>query len=124
MSVVGLLLSVGEDDFSEFEGNVETLEVKLSIRVWLIPESERKGANYPTHRISAIKPSAREIQIGSAWLKKAKVQAHSGDYFLSMTLDDPSLPGALNLTAFRRARSTEWDIVWQRPRSVRPVAAE
>jgi uncharacterized protein (DUF736 family) len=57
--------------------------------------------------------------VGAAWLKNG-VQ---GD-FLSLTMDDPDWPNALNLTAFppdKNNAAAEWRIVWQRPRqNVKP----
>ena len=56
---------------------------------------------------------ASGFDLGSAWIKYNR----DGEAFLSMTLDDPMWPAALNLTAFaRNDNSRGYDIIWRRPR--------
>ena len=62
------------------------------------------------------KGSDNTFHAGAAWLKNGN---RVGD-FLSLSLDSPDWPGAVNLAAFPPdGGDTSWTIVWSRPRGER-----
>lgn len=93
-----------------FIGNIETMDV--SIQVVLKPYTARTPDG-PVFEIFAKAKSGNLVRIGAAWEKAAK---ESGEVFYSLTLDDPSFPCPLNVTAFKGASYGVFDVVWKRPR--------
>ena len=79
--------------------------------------------NAPDYAIVTASSSGDEVQIGGAW-KKTKEQI--GDVtleFLSITIDDPSLPNALNVAAFKN-NDGNYDITWRRRQNNQNAAEE
>jgi len=99
-----------------FKGRLRTLLVQLSIE--LDPVADKASANSPDFRVFA-KVDSGAVEIGGAWKKTVE---RSGAIFLSMTLDDPSFPAALNLAAFPPDDDGPWDMVWNRPRQMKEAA--
>src|SRR5579872_6908142 len=98
MSEIGRLNPSAPSDLSQFTGYVQTLEHHLHIRV--LGDVSLCDNQQPSHRVLARGRSGSEIQVGSAWLKTAKHGPRTGERFLSITIDDPSLKTPLNIAAF------------------------
>lgn len=73
-------------------------------------------SSIPTHLVGYTPEyrdgTQREMLIGNAWTKYAEKQQSD---FLTLTLDDPDWPNAINLAAFSREDGS-LDLVWSRPR--------
>ncbi|MGN7126824.1 DUF736 domain-containing protein [Methylorubrum thiocyanatum] len=94
-----------------FVGEIATLTIQAK-RVMIVEES-RGGENAPTHRIYLGK-----AEIGAGWAKRSQEER---DY-ISMKLDDPSLPAPLfaNLCADEDGKT--FSAIWSRPKG-RPTGA-
>jgi uncharacterized protein (DUF736 family) len=68
----------------------------------------------PTIRSSPKSRSGKDVEVGSAWRKTIRSGAKVGEEFLTLTIDDPSFPSALNVAAFKNGRPGEWDVGWRR----------
>ena len=108
---IGYLNSVSRGNHEELHGEVNTLQMQLKIK--LIPNHLKNSDNTPDFHICTPVYSGDDVQIGAAW-KKTKQQI--GDVmleFLSITIDDPSLPSALNVAAFKKD-DVSYEITWRR----------
>lgn len=98
-----------------FTGVIHTLTMNLKA-VQFRPTDKTEG-NGPDYRVMA-----GAAQLGVAWKKTAK---NERDY-ISVKLDDPSLPRAISASLFDGEDG--YDLVWSRPRpkdkARRKVAAE
>lgn len=108
---IGYLNPVTRGNQEELHGEVKTLQMQLKIK--LIPNHLKNSENAPDFNICTPSYSGDDVQIGAAW-KKTKQQI--GDVmleFLSITIDDPSLPNALNVAAFKKDDGS-YEITWRR----------
>ena len=111
MSNIGSLHSVVIDGQEELQGEISTLQMQLPIR--LIPNRLGGSEKAPAYVICSFGNNDQDIKIGAAW-KKTKTKPGGLDFeFLSLTIDDPSLPSALNVAAFKNSQGG-WDISWRR----------
>ncbi|NGM37997.1 MULTISPECIES: DUF736 domain-containing protein [Methylobacterium] len=86
-----------------FTGDIATLTIQA--RKVAIVEENRGGENAPTHRIYLGK-----AEIGAGW---AKVSKGERDY-ISIKLDDPSLPAPLYARLFAEEDGRTHSLVWTR----------
>lgn len=120
MSKIGFLKSVYQGNREELHGEIITLQIQLKIK--LVPNNLRSSESAPDYIVCAVGYSGQDIQVGAAW-KKEKTQIGDANFeFLSITIDDPSLPSALNVAAFKNDAS-EWDITFRRRQANQPAAA-
>ena len=111
MSKIGNLKSVMNGGKEELHGEITTLQMQLKIK--LIPNTAKTNDNAPDYIVAAAGYSGADIPIGGAW-KKTKSQIGDIEFeFLSITIDDPSLPNSLNVAAFKN-NDGGWDITWRR----------
>ncbi len=112
MADIGYLNREADGDEEVFVGKIQTLEmdINLALRATGEPASSRR----PSHRIYAKSAQGRLTQIGSAWTKELKQPDRFGEPFLSLTLDDPSFPQALNVSAFKKPGTDNYTITWRR----------
>jgi uncharacterized protein (DUF736 family) len=87
-----------------FTGEIATLTIQAK-KVTIVEES-RGGEHAPTHRIFAAK-----AEIGAGWAKRSKEER---DY-LSIKIDDPSLPAPLYANLYREDDGETFAMVWSRP---------
>ena len=124
MSKIGYLKKVTNPDSfdgDEFHGEISTLQINLNIK--LLPNKDSMSANAPNFIIYALMSSGSEIPIGGAW-QKQKMQVSGGTLeFLSISIDDPSLPNPLNVAAFKQDESN-YDITWRRRQSTQQPTVE
>ena len=119
MSVIGDMRQHTDNESGKFDGSISTLA--LSIQFELEPAKKSTNPNAPSHHVMAKGRGGRTVQVGSAWLRTATRGENEGSKFFSITFDDPSMPYALNVAAFRRENSAIWDITWRR-RAAAPAA--
>lgn len=111
MSNIGTLRSVTNNYREELHGEINTLQMQLKIK--LVPNAQKMGTEAPDYIIAAVGFSGIDIPVGAAW-KKRKSQIGDVELeFLSLTIDDPSLPAGLNVAAFKNENGN-WDITWRR----------
>lgn len=108
MPTIGQLKKTDMDD-PAFTGRIRTLTFNLSLTLRPLPQRQESSPSFEV--------CAEGVTIGSAWKKVSD----RGDKFLSLTLDDPSWPAALNLAAFP-GEDGILDVVWTRPRGGRDAA--
>lgn len=111
MSVIGSLRPVTNGYKEELHGEISTLQMQLKIK--LVPNSQKSVADAPDYIIAALGASGADIQIGAAWKKRKSQLGDVELEFLSLTIDDPSLPAGLNVAAFKN-ETGNWDITWRR----------
>lgn len=90
-------------------GKIVTLAMNLQIKLKPILAADRR-TNGPTHIVLAKGSDGNGIEVGAAWEKLTKEKVK----FYSISLDDPSFPQKLNVTAFWR--DDQYEIVWERPK--------
>ena len=112
MSAIGHLRPTGDNQYGDLVGSIRTLALDLTIR--LATESSEADSNVPSHKIFARHPSGGEVCIGAAWLKTIQRGDRFGEKFLSISIDDPSLPHALHVAAFKQGDTAQWEITWRR----------
>jgi uncharacterized protein (DUF736 family) len=119
MSKIGNLKTVMNGSKEELHGEVSTLQMQLKIK--LLPNAGKTSENAPDYIVAANGYSGVDIPIGGAW-KKTKSKIGGNDFeFLSITIDDPSLPNPLNVAAFKNNEGG-WDITWRRRQSAEPIS--
>lgn len=117
MAVIGQLKETRRDGVLEYEGHISTLSTQLYIR--LVENPYRSGENSPEFIVMAKSSTGKEIEVGSAWknISAPKIIGDEGKEYLSIKIDDPSMPSALNVSAFSSRDNPEiWNIVWSRPK--------
>jgi uncharacterized protein (DUF736 family) len=93
-----------------YTGELSTLTV--AARKVVFRPIEAKGEKAPSHRIvSASK--AGDVELGAAWKKRSE----EGRYYLSVKLDDPSLPQPINCAMVEAGdKPYAFILVWSRDR--------
>ena len=91
-----------------YTGSVKTLT--LDVKAQLRP-TEKTDSNGPDYRIFS-----GQTEFGAAWKKTAK---DGGREYLSVKLDDPSLPAPIYANLFEAEDGSGHALIWSRPRSRR-----
>ena len=91
---------------SEYVGEIATLNIQVK-NVRIVPEVARTNDIAPTHIIYLGKST-----VGAGWAKRS---AENRDY-LSIKLDDPSLPAPLYANLFENEGGEGFNLVWSRSR--------
>lgn len=120
MTTIGSLKLNNDGSEPILIGSVKTLS--LSLELVLRPTGEGTNSSRPSHRVYAKSGNSQYAEIGSAWTKEMTSPDKFGQTFLSITLDDPSFPQPLNVSAFKQPNSDEYAITWRR-RQDRPALA-
>lgn len=116
---VGFLKPVKKGDLEELHGSMTTLHSHFNLR--LIPLENKTSDQFPDYKIYAVGSMGQETEIGAAW-KKTKRKIGGVEFeFLSITIDDPSLPNTLNVAAFKNQQGG-WDITWRRRQANKDAA--
>ena len=111
MSVIGTFTSTKDGGF---EGTIRTLTIDLKAR--FVPNDNRSSDAAPAFRVFAGKS-----EIGAAWSARTDTD-HPREY-LSVRLDDPCLPSAIQAALFEDAERRSAQLVWNRRRSDRDAQA-
>ena len=120
MSKVGFLKAYNNGTYEELHGEIKTLQFQLKIK--LIPDNMRTNPNAPDYTICSDMPSGENIDIGAAWIKRKQKEDGSTLEFLSITIDDLSLPQSINVAAFKQSDGS-WEITWRRRQPQKNAAA-
>jgi uncharacterized protein (DUF736 family) len=98
--IIGTFKSIG----SSFTGIIQTLAFKTEAVFEL---AEKKGGNSPDFRITT-----GNTDIGAAWKKTSE----AGTGYLSVQIDDPTLPAPIQCALFKTGAEHGHCLVWDRPR--------
>lgn len=98
MATIGTFTRDGDG----FSGAVSTLALNAKVR---IRPAEKTGEKTPDYRLFA-----GRAEIGAAW----KRTSSEGRPYLSVKLDDPSLPAPIQASLFE-AEGGGYELVWSRP---------
>jgi uncharacterized protein (DUF736 family) len=92
-------------------GTIRTLT--LNLEVAFEPIADRTGDKMPDYRVTA-----GDIEIGAAWKKESE----AGNAYLSVSLDDPSLPEPIACAMVKTGAEHGYSLVWERRRKPKPKA--
>lgn len=112
MSTVGKLKPVRDGQGYHLIGYIRTLEINLQVKLY--PITDAASEKSPAYRIYAIGRDGAEVEVGAAWKKTMSNPEKFGEEFLSLTIDDPSLPQSLNVAAFKEPDGETWLITFRR----------
>ena len=112
MRKIGQLRPLTNDPAAGLVGHISTLECDLTLQ--LEPTGAAADTPKPTYLVAARNTAGRLVNIGAAWLKTATRGETTGEPFLSLTLDDPSLQAPLNVAAFKETAGSGWVVTWRR----------
>lgn len=113
MSTIGNFLYDEKSD--TYAGSITTLTVVRN-DVRFVP-NKKSGEKQPDYRIVGGTGSG-DVEFGSAWKKTGE----KGE-FLSISIDDPALPGALNAALFPAEDGGSARLVWTRLKPAKKKAA-
>ena len=102
MSVIGPFTPTNDGGWT---GNIRTLTIDLKAR--FVPNDNQENDRSPAFRVLA-----GRSEIGAAWRERSGGEA-SRDY-LSVKLDDPSLPEPVSAALFAGNGGKEAQLVWSR----------
>ena len=88
----------------EFQGEIVTLSLQTK-GVRIVPETNRSNDNAPSHRVYV-----GRAEIGAAWSKRS----NEGRDYLSVKLDDPSLPAPIYASLVEAEGEGEFTLIWSR----------
>ena len=91
-----------------WEGTIQTLSINAKVR--LVPNDNQSVDKSPAFRVFAGKS-----EVGAAW--KARSQGEAAREYLSVKLDDPSLPEAISAAMFEAEDGRQASLIWSRPKS-------
>jgi uncharacterized protein (DUF736 family) len=119
------------DDRKSASGAFSTLHFGLDLELHAIdgnwekgkpPVGTPEGPGRPAYDVYAA-GGRGPVKIGAAWIKEIrKPGPNQGKQFFTMSLDDPSFPSALNLSAFEGNAPGQYDLKWERPRGAQNAA--
>lgn len=98
MATIGTFTKSGDG----FTGAVSTLTLNVKVQV---RPAEKASEKAPDYRIFS-----GRAEIGAAWKKTS----NEGREYLSMKLDDPSLPAPILANLFEM-EGGEYELIWSRP---------
>lgn len=105
MATIGEFSKEGET----IVGVINTLAFRATVRISTVPESERRSERSPDFRVFAGKGRA---PVGAGW----KQTSEQGRNFVSVQIDDPSLPAPINAALFEvEDVPGNFELVWNRP---------
>jgi len=87
-----------------FSGEITTLTIQAK-KVAIVAETERSGETAPTHRIYLGK-----AEIGAGWARRSS----EGRDYISVKIDDPSLPAPLYARLFAEEDGKTHSLIWSR----------
>ena len=102
MAIIGHFTASKEGGW---EGTVQTLSINAKVR--LVPNDNQSGDKAPAFRVFIGKS-----EVGAVW--KARSQGENPRDYLSVRLDDPSLPEAMSAALFETENGQQATLVWNR----------
>lgn len=106
MPNIGYLKPSRKENGETFRGEINTLASRLTIT--LMKNPKKTSAKSPDFEVFGEGQQNNLVKIGAVWEKKGRERN-----FLSLEIDDPSLPNALSLLAFKRDDGG-YDVTWKR----------
>ena len=94
------------------EGDISTLA--FSGRLIIKQEYSSDHPNAPSHKVYFYRQDAANIEVGAAWTQKIKLGDRQGEEFLSVQIDDPSMPHPLSFGLFQDDEDGNWNATWRR----------
>jgi uncharacterized protein (DUF736 family) len=102
-----------DPEHDSYSGEISTLTLqRMNVRLRPISKTTDRE---PDYRIVQERDD-RFVELGAAWKRRSE----RGTEFLSVVLDDPALPSALNAALFLEDRGGLATLVWQRPAKKQP----
>ncbi|HTR77471.1 MAG TPA: DUF736 domain-containing protein [Gemmatimonadaceae bacterium] len=105
MSIIGTFTPTKDGGY---EGTIRTLTIDLKAR--FVPNDNRSSDSAPAFRVFA-----GRSEIGAAW--KAHTDGEPARDYLSVRLEDPCLPSAIQAALFEDVEKRSAQLVWSRRRS-------
>jgi len=105
MAIIGKFTKDG----AGYTGYIETLGLKAKIT--LEPNTNKRSEKAPDFRVTHIADGFTS-EIGAAWTKTAK-ESHA--QYESVSIDDPSLPEAINCRLVKTGTENGYSLFWERP---------
>lgn len=102
MPVIGMFIRARDGGW---EGRIRTL--CLSAKARFVPNDNREAASSPDYRILC-----GASDLGAAWTRRGSTGEHRE--YLSVQLDDPSLPNPISAALFINEDSQAASLVWNR----------
>jgi uncharacterized protein (DUF736 family) len=93
-----------------YTGHITTLTFQRN-QVQLVA-NEKGSDKEPDYRVVGNNGSGT-VEFGAAWRRTSE----KGQEFLSVSIDDPALPGALNAALFDAEHGDTASLVWTRPKA-------
>ncbi len=106
------------------KGRYADLRNKFEIAFEKIQGGGGVGSDKPSHDVYGKTAGGDLTHMGAAWVKAVNDGPNKGQHFFSFYLDDPSMGGQLNLSAFPvrdqagKAQPGEYEIVWRREKKL------
>lgn len=100
-----------------YSGEIKTLTL-LRGKVAFRP-AETKSEKGPHYRIT-VEGAPGAVELGAAWKRKSEANRE----FLSVSLDDPALPRALNAALLPSEDAASAILIWSRPSPVKKTRAK
>ncbi|HEX6956368.1 MAG TPA: DUF736 domain-containing protein [Ferrovibrio sp.] len=102
MAIIGTFLPTRDGGFS---GTLRTLTINIKLR--LVPNDNSENERAPAFRVFA-----GRSELGAAW--REQTSGEQPRAYLSVKLDDPSLPEPIAAALFEGADGREAQLVWTR----------
>jgi len=91
-----------------YQGKIETLTLRADISIEAAP---KKSDNQPDYRVFHVTENFKS-DIGAAWKKTSREHSQ----YLSVSIDDPSLPGKISCRMVKTGAEHGHTLYWERPR--------
>jgi uncharacterized protein (DUF736 family) len=101
-----LLGTFTKTETNGFRGTIRTLTFTAELAIE--PNKEKKTEKAPDFRVSA-----DDLEIGGGWMKESE----AGNAYLSVTLDDPTLPAPIDCALVKSGIEHGYNLVWTRRRT-------
>lgn len=105
MSIIGTFVPAKDGGWN---GSIHTLTIDTKVR--FVPNDNRDSENAPVFRILA-----GRSELGAAW--RQRTNSENPREYLSVRLDDPSLPEPISAAMFEAQDGREAQLVWNRRRT-------
>ena len=108
MKNIGYINASKKETGEQYRGRIDTLPFSEAI---MLKKAVKRSASEkaPDYDIYVERMQGNIVHVGAAWKKKGPNR-----YYLSLHIDDPSLPEALNLMGFKQDGRDSYDLVWKR----------
>ena len=113
MNKIGKLIPNQPESESFFWGHIRTLDIELDFWMEFDPDFSGDG-DEPSYIVFAKNKNDETVAIGAGWHCISESRDLLREYYITIEIDDPTLPHALILTASTPFRDGDWRIFWDR----------